>query len=67
MRGDLRGFGLRAATRHLDDVADRASSRGIDTYDLAAYAGTQQAVGVPSGAAYSWHDIAANRSIVSRV
>lgn len=46
-------------------VDARASSAGVDSYHVAAYAGT--AVGgfnTRWGAAYAWHEIATNRSIV---
>ena len=57
--------GLPAAiSARRSNVDDRASSGRIDSYDLAAYAGTQQGpLGLRAGAAYEWHDVATSRSI----
>ncbi|WP_127090056.1 autotransporter domain-containing protein [Aquabacter cavernae] len=42
-----------------------ASSGGADSYDLAAYAGGQwDAFAVRLGAAYGWHDLSTNRTVV---
>ncbi|MBN8943751.1 MAG: autotransporter domain-containing protein [Rhizobiales bacterium] len=43
---------------------DRASSGGSDNYHLGLYAGAQWGqLGVRSGLAYTWHDIATGRSV----
>ena len=47
------------------NVGDRSSSGRIDSYHLAAYGGSQSGpLGLRAGAAYGWHDISTNRSIV---
>ena len=63
--GGLWRFGLAGGYQRTTlNVDDRASSGSIDSYDLAAYAGTQQGpLGLRSGAAYEWHDVATSRSI----
>jgi outer membrane autotransporter protein len=46
-------------------VAERTSSGSSDEYPLAVYGGTQwRALGLRFGAAYTWHDIEVNRSIL---
>jgi outer membrane autotransporter protein len=59
-------FGLAGGYQRTSvDVGDRNSSGHIDTYHLAAYAGTQQGpIGVRLGSAYAWHDIATSRTII---
>ncbi len=66
MGGGLWRFGLAGGYQRTTlDVDDRASSSRIDSYDLAAYAGTQQGpLGLRAGAAYEWNDVATSRSIV---
>jgi fibronectin-binding autotransporter adhesin len=47
------------------DIDDRSSSGSIDSYHLAAYGGRQQGpLGLRAGAAYTWHDVSASRTIV---
>lgn len=47
------------------NVAERASSATIDTYNVALYGGLQHGpLGLRAGAAYGWNDIATQRAIV---
>ncbi len=63
---DVWRFGLAGGyQRTFVNGDDRSSSGRIDTYQLAAYAGTQNGpIGLRLGAAYGWHDIATDRTIV---
>ena len=46
------------------DVNDRSSSGHIDSYDLAAYGGTQRGpIGLRAGADYAWHNVSTSRTI----
>jgi outer membrane autotransporter protein len=46
------------------DVKDRASSGSSDNYHVGLYAGSQWgALGLRTGAAYTWHEIATSRSV----
>jgi outer membrane autotransporter protein len=65
-QSDTWRFGFAGGYQHTSvNVGDRSSSGGIDTYHVAAYAGTQQGpLGVRLGSAYGWHDISTSRSIV---
>jgi outer membrane autotransporter protein len=46
------------------DVKDRASSGSSDNYHIGLYAGSQWgALGLRTGAAYTWHEIATSRSV----
>lgn len=58
-------FGMAAGYQHSAlSVDDRSSSGGIDSHQLAAYAGTQQGpVGLRFGGAYAWNDISTTRNI----
>jgi outer membrane autotransporter protein len=59
-------FGAAASYQHSAlSVGDRSSSGGIDSHQLAAYAGTQQGpIGLRLGGAYAWNDISTTRTIV---
>ncbi len=47
------------------DVDARSSSASSDNYDVGAYAGARFGdLGLRFGATYTWHDLAANRSVV---
>jgi outer membrane autotransporter protein len=65
-RSDAWRFGLAGGYQRTSlEVGDRSSSGSIDSYNLAAYAATQHGpLGLRFGSAYSWHDLAASRTIV---
>ena len=65
-RSDVWRFGLAGGYQQTSvGIDDRSSSGKIDAYHFAGYAGLQQgAIGVRVGTAYTWQDVATNRSIV---
>ncbi|MEO3435600.1 autotransporter domain-containing protein [Inquilinus sp. CAU 1745] len=63
--GDWRAGLLAGYSRSSFDVDERGSSGEADSYHLGLYGGTQWgALGLRLGAAYSWHDIGTDRSVV---
>lgn len=59
-------LGVMAGYSHTTfNAVDRAASGRSDNYHVGVYGGTQVgALGVRTGAAYTWHDIAMSRSVV---